>query len=408
MPFDFNYYGESFRDITICSNGWIGMGDESNHLDFRNYPIPSAFGPTHGMLCPYWDDLVMGSGHVYTFYDEDNHRFIVEWHNMDHRVSGTQPQTFEVILYDPAHYPTPTGDGEIEFLYQQITVVEGQSTDNDFFTTGMMSNDHLDGLQYAFWNSYHPAAPDLITGRALKFTTVEPVREPQVHNFEITLDPNGLPITIPAGGGNFDYYVEVTNNGTNLDAADVWINATMPTGGTFGPILLRYGLGVGAGESFGRDMIQDVPGSAPTGDYTYNAYAGNYDNNIIYSEDHFDFTKSGFDAAGSGDWLITGWEGDSSVPAGTIQLPDRYELGSASPNPFNPATDIAFALPEAGNVKLVVFNTLGREVVTLADGWKSAGWHSATFEASQLSSGIYFYTLQAGDFFQTKKMLLVK
>lgn len=408
LPFEFTFYGETYEHLTVCSNGWIGMGVEVNHTDFRNYPIPTAFGPTHGMLNPYWDDLVMGSGNVYSYYDEAANRFIVEWHNVDHRDSGTQLHTFEVVLYDPAHYPTPTGDGEIEFLYQQVTPIAGVSSDNDYFTTGIMSNDHLDGLQYAYWNSYHPAAPALEFGRALKFTTIEPIREPQIHTLEISLEPVGLPITVPAGGGSFDFYAEITNTGTLLDAADVWLDATMPDGTTAGPIFIRYGLAVGAGVSFGRDMSQTIPGIAPAGDYTYNAYAGSYATGAIFSEDHFDFSKSGFDANSGGEWTVTGWEEETSVLSSIEPRPERYELGSASPNPFNPTTDIVFALPDAGNVKLVVFNTLGRQVATLADGWKAAGWHTAAFDASQLSSGIYFYTLQSGDFFQTKKMLLVK
>lgn len=408
LPFEFTYYGEAFEHITVCSNGWIGMGVETNHTDFRNYPIPTAFGPTFGMLCPYWDDLVMGSGHVYSHYDEENNRFIVEWHNIDHRSSGSLHYTFEAILYDPAHHPTPTGDGEIEFLYHQVTHTSGMGTDNAYWTTGIMSNDHLDGLEYAYWNSYHPAAFTLENGRVVKFTTIEPIREPQVHYFEMTLEPEGLPITIPSYGGNFDFYAEITNNGTTIDAADVWMDVTFPDASTSEPVFIRYALGVGAGVSFGRDMNQYAPGSAPAGDYTYNAYAGSYASGAIFSEDHFDFDKSGFDAASGGDWLLTGWEEESSSVSAIIQLPQRYELSSAAPNPFNPATDITFALPEAGNVKLLVFNTLGRQVAALADGWKAAGWYTATFDASQLSSGIYFYTLQSGDFVQTKKMLLVK
>ena len=408
LPFEFTYYGETFDQITVCSNGWIGMGLEQNHTDFRNYPIPSAFGPTYGMLCPYWDDLVMGSGHVYSYYDEANNRFIVEWHDMDHRSSSSVNYTFETILYDPAHHPTPTGDGEIEFLYQQVEHTSGQGTDNAYWTTGIMSNDHLDGLQYAYWNAYHSAAPSLVGSRALKFTTIEPIREPQVHNFEMTLEPEGIPITIPSNGGSFDFNVEISNNGTTQDAADLWMDVTLPAGGTSDPVFIRYALGVGAGVSFSRDMNQFVPSRAPAGNYTYNAYAGSYSSGTIYSEDHFDFNKSGFDASGGGDWLLTGWEEELSSISAIIQPPERYELSSAFPNPFNPTTDISFALPEAGEVKLLVFNTLGRQVATLTDGWKTAGWYTATFDASQLSSGIYFYTLQSGDFVQTRKMLLVK
>ena len=408
LPFDFTFDGETFENITVCSNGWIGMGLEQNHTDFRNYPLPTAFGPTHGMLCPYWDDLIMGSGQVYSYYDAANNRFIVEWHNIDHRYSGSQYYTFEAILYDPAFYPTPTGDGEIEFLYQQVTHISGQGTDNAYWTTGIMSNDHLYGLQYAYWNGYHPAAPAIESGRVIKFTTVEPNREPQPHDLIITLEPEGLPITIPSFGGNFDYNVEIANTGTTPDAADIWLDVTLPSGSTTEPVLIRYALGLGAGESLSRDMNQSIPGRAPAGDYTYNAYAGSYISGTIFSEDHFDFDKSGFDANGVGDWLLTGWEEESSNVSAITHLPERYELSSASPNPFNPSTGITFALPDAGNVKLVVFNTLGRQVATLSDGWKAAGWYTAAFDGSQLSSGIYFYTLQAGDFVQTKKMLLVK
>ena len=89
-------------------------------------------------------------------------------------------------------------------------------------------------------------------------------------------------------------------------------------------------------------------------------------------------------------------------------FPDSYELGNAFPNPFNPSTEITYALPDAGKVTLVVYNTLGRQVAELANGWNDAGWHTVTFDASVHSSGIYFYAIKAGDFMQTKKMLLVK
>jgi len=332
----------------------------------------------------------------------------VEWHNIDHRSSSSVHYTFETILYDPVHHPTPTGDGEIEFLYQQVSHTFGMGTDNAYWTTGIMSNDHLDGLQYSYWNGYHPAASVIESNRALKFTTVEPIRELQVHNFELILEPEGLPITIPSNGGSFDFNFEITNNGTNPDTADFWMDLTLPDGSTSEPVFIRYTFGIGAGVSFSRDMNQFVPARAPGGDYTFNAYAGSYSSGTIFSEDHFDFDKSGFDANGGGEWLLTGWEEEPAGITAVIQLPEKYELSSASPNPFNPTTNLSFALPEAGRVKLLVFNTLGRQVATLSDGWKTAGWHTAAFDGSQLSSGIYFYTLQAGDFIQTKKMLLVK
>jgi hypothetical protein len=89
-------------------------------------------------------------------------------------------------------------------------------------------------------------------------------------------------------------------------------------------------------------------------------------------------------------------------------IPETYSLSQNYPNPFNPTTNIKFAIPTAGNVKLVVYDLLGREVYTLVNEMKTAGNYVVDFDASELSSGVYFYKLETGSFTQTKKMLLVK
>jgi hypothetical protein len=83
-------------------------------------------------------------------------------------------------------------------------------------------------------------------------------------------------------------------------------------------------------------------------------------------------------------------------------------LNENYPNPFNPSTKISFVLPQANNVKLTVYDALGREVAVLVNEFRQAGQWSAEFNASALSSGIYFYRLEAGSFTETKKMLLIK
>ena len=88
--------------------------------------------------------------------------------------------------------------------------------------------------------------------------------------------------------------------------------------------------------------------------------------------------------------------------------PTSYDLGQNYPNPFNPTTTIRFSIPEAGLVTLKVFNLLGQEVTTLFSGEKTSGVYEATFDASTVASGIYFYTLEAKNFSITKKMVLLK
>jgi len=78
------------------------------------------------------------------------------------------------------------------------------------------------------------------------------------------------------------------------------------------------------------------------------------------------------------------------------------------PNPFNPSTTIEYGLPQDTYVRLEVFNVLGERVNVLTDGVQDAGYHSVVFDARGLPSGIYFYRLQAGDFVDTKKLILMK
>ena len=89
-------------------------------------------------------------------------------------------------------------------------------------------------------------------------------------------------------------------------------------------------------------------------------------------------------------------------------LPKTYGLNQNYPNPFNPSTRIHYALPEATEVTLEVFNSVGQKVRELVNGQKSAGYHTATFDASGLSSGVYLYKLTTPSFTETKKMLLIK
>lgn len=97
-----------------------------------------------------------------------------------------------------------------------------------------------------------------------------------------------------------------------------------------------------------------------------------------------------------------------SVRTLAAEIPSDYYLGQNYPNPFNPSTTIEFGLPKSENVKLIVYDLLGRVVAELVNENLNAGNYKVKFDATNLASGIYFYTLKAGDFITTKKLMLMK
>jgi hypothetical protein len=93
----------------------------------------------------------------------------------------------------------------------------------------------------------------------------------------------------------------------------------------------------------------------------------------------------------------------------TVEIPVKYILGQNYPNPFNPVTTIKYGLPKFGKTNLVVYDILGRVVTKLVDNdFKDAGTYEVKWDATNFSSGIYFYTLESGSYKETKKMLLIK
>ena len=119
--------------------------------------------------------------------------------------------------------------------------------------------------------------------------------------------------------------------------------------------------------------------------------------------------------------LKIAWSGDETISSSFsiipesetdindgMAVPEEFSLSQNYPNPFNPSTRIEFAIPTSGTVIIKVFNSLGKEVAKLVNEEMRAGNHSVNFNATNLSSGIYFYRILASDFSQTNKMLLLR
>lgn len=113
-------------------------------------------------------------------------------------------------------------------------------------------------------------------------------------------------------------------------------------------------------------------------------------------------------AGGYGIWKAPLSELITNVKENHNIIPDNYSLYQNFPNPFNPSTTISFDISHSSFVTLKIFDMLGREIKTLVNGYKANGKYSVSFDASSLSSGVYFYEIESGDFSSIKKMILLK
>ncbi len=189
LPFPFPYYGDTFDRVSICSNGWLSFGDTYIKL-YRNWTLP-ADGSPDAMICAFWDDLAGGT--VYQWYDSANHRYIVQWDAFGSYTGNNYSGncTFEIILHDPAYYPTDTGDGLIVMQYQSVTVYSDETT---YFTTGIQNEARDDGLTYAYGNDYAGGAATVQSNRAIAFRPILPQSQGTLAGSVSNSSDGGAPI----------------------------------------------------------------------------------------------------------------------------------------------------------------------------------------------------------------------
>lgn len=393
LPFTFKYYGLEYDTISICNNGWIAMGF-TEETDYSNSAIPDDDGPP-AMLAPFWEDLSpQQSGSVSYYYDDVEHIFIIEYYRVRQYYPATAFETFETVLYNPEHYPTATGDGKILFQWLDIT-------DPTQATFGIENQVEAVGIQLGLDNYYDPTTLGIQDNKSILFLPPE-----ESFPVTVTLIPESPSIVIPAGGGSFNYTVNISPPAVSPERFDVWVDVVLPEGSVYGPVINRT-LTLQPGNPLSREMNQSIPGNAPAGEYLYRCTVGDYDLGVIWSIDQFGFTKTGVDGASGGFWTCRGFDLNEST-ADFADIPTVPALHSIYPNPFNAETNLSFFLPEDGDVNLVIFDIKGSEIIRLVDGWHPAGGYDIKFDASRLASGVYFARLTGGSLCQTRKLLLIK
>ncbi len=400
LPFNFRYYGQDFTRFTIAANGWVGMGDILQD-DYSNSGIPNSDGPA-GMIAPYWEDLSpqrSNSGGVWRWYDETLHRLIVEYNHVEQYAPTGSFETFQVVLYDPAYYPTATGDGQILFQYK-----DPSNTAQTEGTVGIEDPGETMGIQYLFDGAYDVHAAPIARETAILFTTMTGVPEINVQLTYVSGSP------VPASGGDLVFDVYVENAGSAPVSYDAWLDIEYE-GGPPTTVVQRHFDNFLPGWTINRPgMSFPVPGSYAAGNYEMYGRVGVHPD-VVWDESGFPFVKSGAGAAADFRPFVPDGVpdvfGEIITNAASAALPESFSVG-VYPNPFNPTAVIRFDLPRAAKVRLDVFDVGGRCVWSQPTALFSSGTNGITFDGSGLASGIYIYRLQAGAFTASGKMVLMK
>ncbi len=229
-------------------------------------------------------------------------------------------------------------------------------------------------------------------------------------SMSLTITP--INTTVGPNGGTVTYGANLTNNtASTYSGLTYWTMATLPNGNDYGPMYTRV-FNLNPNQVINVAMFgQSIPGYAPAGTYTHHSYVGYMPNDIV--SDSFTFTKSGTPSTGTmdlDDWTVssTPWP-DESMVASATEIPTEFSVGEAYPNPFNPSTSLTVNLPQNADLTVTVYNISGQQVATLASGVATAGSHTYSFDASNLSSGLYFIRATVpGQLNQIRKVTLMK
>lgn len=408
LPFSFPFYGVSYDTLDISSNGWVGFAATSS--DLSNDPIPTA-GGTDALIAALWDDLDPGNsqgaaGEVY-YQALGTDKFVVQYDSVPHFPDGNlEYSTFQIAL---------TRDGDIRLTYAMFT------DDADFpnsYTVGIENENGTVGIQSNFNGSgplflrdrlavcydYPGSDPGCDKGPPPKVCEVR-------FNGPVTVAPNPVP-----PGGAVRIMGQVVNPGPPKRVKlIVRYNRKDPNGNPGNPMgMLMYGPAeVPPGGPFPFNVRQPIPPVAPPGIYNLNIELVNAEDASIRCDKQNTQLNIGVNrVAGVSDVEFVMDDPTLYIDAQEALAPVQATVAPgeifAAPNPFMDRTSLTFATEESSNVRLAVYDVLGREVAVLVDGELEAGTHQATFDARSLAAGVYVYHLTVGSAVQSGQMMVVR
>ena len=363
LPFPVTFYGRTYTDsVRVSEDGWISF-DTGTDLMYYNWPLPDTYG-VGAVVAPFWDNFdptLPGTGGVFHRHDPAAGTWTIEWSAMRHyRPEVDAAQTFQLVVRDPAVWPTPTGDAEFLFLYRQTVDVDSL---RQFASVGLESPDEQDGLQLAYAGRAAPGQAPIGPGLAVLVTTRVPV-----------YDPYRADLTVLAGSGGS---VRLAWRPRDDRPVSGWLVQRLDAAGRVAftsPLL----------PAAAREW--SAAGAAGTGD------AGRWRLVSVHPYGHRGVAAEA-----------------AAAPAGVLS----WRVGPVRPNPAPGGTRIGFALPRAAPVRLRIYDAAGRLVRTLLDGTQPAGpgdrvWDGLDAAGRPAPAGVYFTRLEGPAGTAVARFLLVR
>jgi|GEM_PF-6922620 hypothetical protein len=373
------FFGTNYTDIYINTNGVIGFAPTTAPFTVAA-SLPAAGGPS-AAIYPLWMDMNFNynniTGGTTLSYKVTADELIITYNRVSPYVGGgvtsATPDlyvSFQVVI---SHSSSPAQNSMIVLQYNWDET--GIDFQNDYTSTGLSTRAHIIGLQgandaaqtFTYRNRHNTGFQGPIFGSNLAMG--------------MGPDANSLPVDLIAFNSNVD------RNNVKLTWTTSWE------------------------ENNARFDIQRKVANTSSQWVTVGTVAGS---GTVYEQRNYTFTDKNL-VSGIYEYRLLQFDYDGNMNAdfnlsNTVEIgvPSEFALSQNYPNPFNPTTKIDFQVPVEGLVKLNIVDITGREVATLVNESLTPGYYSYDFNASNLSSGVYFYRLVSKSSVITKRMMLVK